>query len=124
LRNPARGGRVVFDEESRNPTSDGSTDAVDRAMAYPDESMHGKTQIDTAAEKFVGPKTKWGRTYPPVWDARLGANSQFHARHLERLGDTGRVAMDEHDFLSITRDQALDNRRRQLVTFPRSFPDD
>ena len=28
-----RGGRVIFDEESRNPTADGSTDAVDRTMA-------------------------------------------------------------------------------------------
>jgi hypothetical protein len=55
---PARCGRVIFDEESRNPTSDGSTDAVDRTMAYPDESMHGNAQIDSAVEKFGGLESK------------------------------------------------------------------
>jgi hypothetical protein len=103
---------------------DSSTDAVDYSNAGPDLSMHGNAKIDAALEKLVGPKANWGSACPPVWDARLGANSEFLARFLERLDSTCWVAVDDHDVAPVTPDQSLDDRRYHLVTLPRFFSDD
>ena len=103
---------------------DSSTDAVDGSNAGPDVSMHGNAKIYAALEKFVGPKANWGSDCPPVWDARLGANSEFLARFLERLDSTCWVAVADHDVAPLTPDQSLDDRRCQLVALPRFFSND